>query len=139
MAAERDTVDRLIAHHLADRIGDDFEGRIAGVTKAGLFVALPAFGADGFVPISTLGNEFFHYDEVGRSLVGDRSGNGYRLGDTVEIRLKEAIPLAGSMQFEMLSEPRKLPREAGSFHKTGRKQRFGRREKNVAGKVRKKR
>ncbi len=73
MAAERDTVDRLIAHHLAERVGETFDGRIAGVTKAGLFVQLPTYGADGFVPISTLGNQYFHFDEVSRSLAADRS------------------------------------------------------------------
>ncbi|WP_102958304.1 ribonuclease R [Mangrovicella endophytica] len=140
MAAERETVDRLIAHHLADRIGDSFDGRVAGVTKAGLFVALPAFGADGFVPISSLGAEYFHYDEVGHSLIGERSGRGYRLGDQVEVRLVEAIPLAGSMRFEMLSEPRQLPAFTGSHHKS-RMRRPGRpgRPKNVGAKVRRKR
>jgi ribonuclease R len=134
MSAERDTVDRLIAHHLADRVGEGFDGRITGVTKAGLFVQLPAFGADGFVPISTLGNEYFNFDEVSHSLVGSRSGGGYRLGDTVEVRLAEAVPLAGSMRFEMLSEPRQLPGSTASFHK-GRPRasgRPGRTDKNVA-------
>jgi ribonuclease R len=56
MAAERDTVDRLVAHHLAGRIGEAFEGRVSGVTKSGLFVSLPQFGADGFIPVSTLGS-----------------------------------------------------------------------------------
>ena len=50
MAAERETIDRLIAHYLADRIGATFEGRISGVTRAGLFVKLDETGADGFVP-----------------------------------------------------------------------------------------
>lgn len=118
MAAERDTVDRLIAHHLADRVGADFTGRITGVTKAGLFVRLEAFGADGFVPISTLGNDYFHYDEAMHSLVGERSGEGFRLGDVVEVRLVEAAPLAGAMRFEMLSETRELPRSNVSFHKS---------------------
>ena len=139
MAAERDTVDRLIAHHLAERVGETFDGRIAGVTKAGLFVQLPTYGADGFVPISTLGNEYFHFDEVSRSLVGDRSGHGYRLGDTVEVRLIEALPLAGSLQFEMLSEPRKLPRSTGSFHKTQGRGRSKARDRNAGSKVRKRR
>ena len=151
MAAERDTVDRLIAHHLADRVGDEFDGRITGVTKAGLFVQLPQFGADGFVPISTLGDEYFHFDEIARSVVGDRSAKGYRLGDSVEIRLTAALPLSGSMQFEMLSEPRKLPGGTGSFHKAKGKggyksrdkgargpQRNGRSAKNVSTKVRRK-
>jgi ribonuclease R len=140
MAAERDTVDRLIAHHLAARIGEEFDGRIAGVTKAGLFVQLPAYGADGFIPISSLGNEYFNYDEVSHSLVGSRSGGGYRLGDTVLVKLVEAIPLAGSIRFEMLTEPRPLPASSASFHKM-RVRPSGRpgRSKNVAAKVRKNR
>ena len=55
MAAERETVDRVIAAHLADEVGAVFEGRIAGVTRAGLFVKLSETGADGFVPAATLG------------------------------------------------------------------------------------
>ncbi|MBI5264617.1 MAG: ribonuclease R, partial [Bradyrhizobium sp.] len=63
MKAERETTDRLIAHHLADRIGATFQGRISGVTRAGLFVKLDDTGADGLVPIRTIGPEYFHYDE----------------------------------------------------------------------------
>ncbi|MCK5931250.1 MAG: ribonuclease R [Fulvimarina manganoxydans] len=133
MAAERDTVDRLIAHYLADQVGEDFEGRITGVTKAGLFVALPTYGADGFVPISTLGNEYFRYDEAAHSLVGERSGHGYRLGDPVSVRLVNILPLAGSMQFEMLTEPRKLPKGSGSFHKTATRSRKTKRAAAMAG------
>ncbi|EAU40506.1 putative exoribonuclease ii protein [Fulvimarina pelagi HTCC2506] len=140
MAAERDTVDRLIAHFLADQVGEDFTGRIAGVTKAGLFVALPTYGADGFVPISTLGKEFFRFDEAARMVVGERSSRGYRLGDTVEVRIVEVAPLTGSMQFEMLTEPRKLPRGTQSFHKSHKSTRNHRRStKNTAAKVRKRR
>ncbi|KAA0971194.1 ribonuclease R [Aureimonas fodinaquatilis] len=117
MAAERDTVDRLIAHHLAEHVGDEFAGRITGVTKSGLFVQLPTFGADGFIPISSLGNDYYHYDEAGHMLVGQRSHLGFRLGDSVMVRLVEAVPLAGSIRFEMLSEPRKLPGATASFHK----------------------
>ncbi|WP_062220365.1 ribonuclease R [Aureimonas sp. D3] len=121
MAAERDTIDRLIAHHLAERLGDQFTGKIQGVTKSGLFVQLPTFGADGFIPISTLGTDYYHYDEVGHALIGERTKRGFRLGDTVEVKLIEAIPLAGSMRFEMLSEARDLPATTGSFHKAARR------------------
>ena len=133
MAAERDTVDRLIAHFLADKVGEDFDGRITGVTKAGLFVALPTYGADGFVPISTLGNEYFRYDEAYHSLVGERSGHGYRLGDPVSVRLVNILPLAGSMQFEMLTEPRKLPKGSTSFHKSATRSRKTKRAAAMAG------
>jgi ribonuclease R len=117
VSAERDTVDRLIALHLADNIGEEFEGRIAGMSSAGLFVSLPAYGADGFVPASTLGEEYFHHDEAMHAMVGERTGTGYRLGDPVSIKIVEVLPLAGSMRFEMLSEPRKLGTSTKSFHK----------------------
>ncbi|WP_343040802.1 ribonuclease R [Nitratireductor arenosus] len=117
MAAERDTVDRLIAGHLATRRGDSFEARVSGVTKAGLFVQLPAFGADGFIPVSSLGGDYYIYDETAHSLVGDRSSKGFRLGDRVDVKLVEVAPLAGTLRFEMLSEPRPLPPATRSFHK----------------------
>lgn len=120
MAAERETVDRLVAHHLAGQVGATFDGRISGVTKAGLFVSLPHYGADGFIPISTLGLDYYIYDEAHQALTGERSGRGFRLGDTVEVRLVEAVPLAGALQFEMLSEGREMPKAVRSFHKAGR-------------------
>ncbi len=121
MAAERDTINRLIAHHLSERIGEEFVGRVSGVTKAGLFVSLPTYGADGFIPISTLGNDYFIYDEAHQALSGEKTGLGYQIGDTVDVRLKQAIPLAGALQFEMLSEGKKLPTATRSFHKSGRR------------------
>ncbi|MEN3146403.1 ribonuclease R [Neorhizobium sp. IRAMC:178] len=121
MAAERDTINRLIAHHLSERIGEEFVGRVSGVTKAGLFVSLPTYGADGFIPISTLGNDYFIYDEAHQALSGEKTGLGYQIGDTVDVRLKQAIPLAGALQFEMLSEGKKLPTAIRSFHKSGRR------------------
>lgn len=121
MAAERDTVDRLIAHHLAGRVGEEFDGRVSGVTKAGLFVTLPEYGADGFVPISLLGRDYFIYDEAHQALSGEKTGLGYRLGDMVRVRLAEAVPLAGSLRFDMLSEGRKMPTAVRSFHKSGRR------------------
>ncbi len=121
MAAERDTVNRLIAHHLSQRVGEEFEGRVGGVTKAGLFVALPQFGADGFVPISTLGTDYYIYDEAHQALTGEKTGLGYQLGDTVKVRLAEAVPLAGALRFEILSDGKKMPTATRSFHKTTRR------------------
>ncbi|SDS05322.1 ribonuclease R [Bradyrhizobium canariense] len=110
MKAERETADRLIAHFLADRIGATFQGRISGVTRAGLFVKLSDTGADGLIPIRTLGTEYFNYDETRHALVGSRSGAMHRLGDVVDVRLVEAAPVAGALRFELLSEGRVEPR-----------------------------
>ncbi len=104
MAAERDTVDRLIASWLAERVGAHFEGRIRGVTRAGLFVELEESGADGFVPISTIGEDFYEHQETHHRLVGRTTGETFRLGDQVEVRLVEALPYAGSLRLELLRE-----------------------------------
>lgn len=133
MAAERDTVDRLIAHHLAEKIGEEFEGRVSGVTKAGLFIKLENLGADGFVPISTIGDDYYIYDESHQALTGERTGLGYRLGDLVDVRLVEAVPLAGALRFEILSEGRKMPAATRSFHKSGRTRRAGDRKTGPRG------
>ena len=92
MAAERETIDRLIAHFLADRIGATFDGQISGVTKAGLFIKLSETGADGFVPAATIGDDYYRYDERTHSMRGERTGETYRLGDKVEVKLVEAAP-----------------------------------------------
>ncbi|BCG94322.1 ribonuclease R [Mesorhizobium sp. 131-2-1] len=117
MAAERDTVDRLVAAYLAERVDERFDARISGVTKAGLFVQLPQYGADGFIPVSSLDGDYYIYDETARSLFGERTGKGYQLADRVEVRLIEVAPMAGAMRFEMLTDPKPLPGSKRSFHK----------------------
>ena len=110
MAAERDATDRLIAAFLADRVGAKFEGRITGVTRFGLFVRLDETGADGLVPVSTLGGEYFHHDERAHALVGestrrDLSARRYRDGAA-----RRGHPVAGALLFEMLSRRREAAR-----------------------------
>ena len=123
MAAERETTDRLIATHLADKIGAHFEGRISGATRAGLFVKLSETGADGFIPAAMLGADYFRYEETQHALVGTRSGITHRLGDPVTVKLVEAAPFAGALRFELVetNEPQRSkrpvkakPRQKGS-------------------------
>ncbi len=106
MAAERETIDRLVASHLSDRIGATFGARISGVARAGLFVRLSDTGADGFIPAATIGKDYYRYSEADHALVGERTGETYRLGEPVEVRLVEAIPEAGALRFELLSPGR---------------------------------
>ena len=127
MAAERETADRLIAAYLADRIGAKFQARVSGLVRTGLFVRLIETGADGFVPASSIGREYFFHDEVRQALVGEDTGLAYRLGDPVEVRLVEAIPTAGALRFEMLSEGRSIgarPKGARRPSDKGRPQRY---------------
>ena len=104
MIAERETKDRLLAQFLATKIGAQFQGRISGVTKSGLFIRLLDTGADGFVPASTIGHDYYRFVEEQQAMIGDRTGERFRLGDTVTVKLLEAAPVAGALRFELISD-----------------------------------
>jgi ribonuclease R len=110
MAAEREATDRYLAIFMADRVGAHFAARIAGVTRAGLFVRLEENGADGFSPAARLGEEYWSHDEAHGALVGQRTGRRYEMGQQVEVKLLEATPLTGGLLFQILSPP-KPPRK----------------------------
>jgi ribonuclease R len=126
MAAERETTDRLVASYLAASVGAEFEARISGVTRSGLFVRLRQTGADGFVPAATLGDDYYRHHEDAHALIGDRTGAAFRLGDDVTVRLVEVIASAGAMRFEMLSQGKRHAGAAGLMPK-GRRLFRGRR------------
>ncbi|NVJ98430.1 MAG: ribonuclease R [Alphaproteobacteria bacterium] len=104
MAAERDSTDRYLANYLADHVGDEFVGRITGVTRFGLFVALEPSGGDGLIPISELGADFYEHDEANHRLVGERFGEEFRLGDRVEVRLEEANKFTGGLKLSLVTD-----------------------------------
>ena len=119
MAAERDTTDRYLAAYLSDRVGAEFEGRVSGVTRFGLFVKLTETGADGLIPIRTLGREFFHYDPRTETLTGADTGLVIGMGQRVLVRLAEAVPVTGGLMLELLEiEGRGMP--GGASAKRGK-------------------
>jgi ribonuclease R len=103
MIAERETVDRLLAQFLATKIGASFQGKIAGVTKSGLFVRLLETGA-----------EFYQYVAEQQAMIGQTTGERFGLGDIVTVKLVEAAPVAGALRFEMLSDGPRVKLGAGT-------------------------
>ncbi len=101
MKAERETIDRYVAAWLAARVGEVFATRITGVQKFGFFATIIGLGGDGLVPVSTLGEERFSYDEGSQVLEGEQSGTRYAIGMIVSLRLAEANPLTGALKFEL--------------------------------------
>ena len=101
MEAERDTIDRYVAAWLSGRVGETFPARITGVQGFGFFATILGLGGDGLVPVSTLGREYFRYDEAAHALVGETSGARYATGDRMELKLAEANPLTGALKFEV--------------------------------------
>jgi ribonuclease R len=110
MAAERDTTDRYLAAYLSDRVGATFQGRISGVQRFGLFIKLEETGADGLVPIRSVGREYFHYDADTQTLKGSDTGVTIGIGQKVTVRLAEAVPVTGGLMLELLQiEDRAMP------------------------------
>jgi ribonuclease R len=101
MEAERDTVDRYVAAFLADQVGQLVKCRISGVQPFGFFATVEDLGGDGLVLAKDLGREYFRFDEGAKALVGDESGETYRVGQRLTLRLAEANPVSGSLRFEL--------------------------------------
>jgi ribonuclease R len=115
MVAERDTTDRYLAAYLSERVGSEFSGRISGVQKFGAFVKLDGTGADGLVPIRSIGREFFHYDRDSQTLMGADTGLTLGIGLRVKVRLQEAVPMTGGLMLELLEiEGKDLPGGGGA-------------------------
>jgi ribonuclease R len=101
-AAERDTLDRFTSLYLAGEVGKIVPGRIASVTRFGLFVRLHDTGADGLVPISSLPDDYYDHDERRHALVGRRWGRSWQLGEPVAVRIVQADALSGSLTLELI-------------------------------------
>ena len=101
MEAERETIDRYVAAYLADQVGQLVQCRITGVQPFGFFATVEDLGGDGLVLAQTLGQEYFRFDEAARQLIGEETGETYRVGQRLTLRLAEANPVSGSLRFEL--------------------------------------
>ncbi len=106
MEAERETVDRYVAAYLADQVGQVVLCRITGVQPFGFFATVVEFGGDGIVPVSTIGEEYFRYDEKAQQLVGEETGTAYRLGQKLKLRIVESNPVSGGLRFAVPDDER---------------------------------
>jgi len=111
MLAERDTTDRYLAAYLSERIGNELPGKVSGVTRFGLFVKLDETGADGLVPVRSIGAEYFRFDPERSTLMGSDSGMLLHLGQKVIVRIAEAVPVSGGLLLELLEvDGKEMPR-----------------------------
>ena len=100
--AERDAIDRYLTAYMADKVGANFAARISGVTRFGLFVTVAENGASGLVPVRSLPDDYWQYDEREQTLIGSRTRLAFRLAQEVEVRLAEANLVTGSLVFHIL-------------------------------------
>jgi ribonuclease R len=103
--ATRDVNNWLKCYYMRDRIGEEFEGTIAGVVPFGVFVALDSVYVEGLVHVSELGEDYFQYDNTKHQMLGERSGQRYRLGDRLKVKLVRADLESGRIDFVLASPP----------------------------------
>ena len=85
--ATRDVNAWLKCYYMQDKIGEVFDGTVAGVTSFGLFVALDGVYVEGLLHVTELGNDYFIYDKARHAMIGERTGVRYRLGDRLRVKI----------------------------------------------------
>ena len=103
--ATREVIRWLKAEFMMDKIGEEFDGYISGVTNFGIFVELVEVYVDGLVHITALGNDYYHFDAAHHRLMGERTRQIYRLGDKVRVRVVRVDLDETKIDFELVGTP----------------------------------
>ena len=101
--ATRDVNNWLKCYYMQDKIGEVFEGTIAGVTAFGVFVALDGVYVEGLVHVTELGNDYFNYDKARHEMLGERTGARFRLGDRLTIKVARVDLETSKIDFTLVS------------------------------------
>lgn len=110
--ATRDVEAWLKCQYMEGHLGDEFDGVITGVTNFGLFVQITDLLTDGLVHVTSLANDYYHYDAGSQRLIGERSGTTFGLGEPLRVRVQRVDMETRKIDFR--------PVEAGSAKTTGR-------------------
>jgi len=111
--ADRDVENWLKCYYMQDRIGEEFDGSVSAVVPFGLFVALDDVFVEGLVHISDLGSDYFHYDDAHHSLLGERTGERYRLSDRIRVQLVRVNMEASKIDFRLVAGPVRATERVG--------------------------
>ncbi|GAK07900.1 ribonuclease R [Geomicrobium sp. JCM 19038] len=108
--AERDVDDLKKAEYMKDKIGEEFTGFVSGAANFGLFIRLENT-IEGMVHVSHLTDDYYHYDDRQYALIGERSGNMFRIGDQVEVKVLEVNLDETTIDFEVVGMPKRKRRD----------------------------
>lgn len=101
--ATRDVTNWLKCYYMQDKIGEVYEGTVAGVTSFGLFVALDGVYVEGLVHVTELGNDYFNYDKARHEMLGERTGARYRLGDRLTVKVARVDLETSKIDFTLVT------------------------------------
>ncbi|MGJ9385113.1 ribonuclease R [Salipaludibacillus sp. CF4.18] len=107
--ASRETDELKKVQYMEDKIGQEYEGIISGVTNFGLFVELPNT-IEGLVHVSYLTDDYYHYDEKQYAMIGERTGNVFRIGDEMEVRVTNVNVEERIIDFEVVGMKKRKER-----------------------------
>ena len=102
--ASRSVTTWLKCHYMQQHIGEDFVGTISAVAEFGLFVTLKDLYVDGMIHVSQLGDDYFVYDQMSQSLIGQNHGQSFSLGDEVKIKVAGVNLEERKIDFELLQQ-----------------------------------
>lgn len=102
--ATRDVVAWLKCEYMQDKLGQVFTGKISSVTGFGIFVELDEVYVEGLIHITSLGTDYYVFDELKHRLVGERSGKTYRLGDKMRVLVSRVDMDERKIDFELAEE-----------------------------------
>ena len=102
--ATREVEAWLKCRYMEAQLGESFDGVVTGVTNFGLFVQIPALQIDGLVHVTSLVNDYYHYEAGGQRLVGERSGRAYGLGESMRVRVHRVDMETRRIDFRLVGE-----------------------------------
>lgn len=117
--ATRDVMFWLKCEFMQDKVGEEFDGIITGVTGFGLFVELKSIFIEGLIHVSTLENDYFHFDPIKHRLIGERTRTIYRLGDPIKVRVVRVDLDARKIDFEPIHS-KSMKKTSETLHKANR-------------------
>jgi ribonuclease R len=106
--ATRDVTNWLKCFYMQDKIGEVFEGTVAGVTSFGLFVALDDVYVEGLLHVTELGNDYFHHDKARHEMAGERTGVRYQLGDRLTVKVARVDLETTKIDFSLVNKNKSL-------------------------------
>jgi len=109
--AEREAVKVKQMSFMGRHLGDHFDGVISGVTPYGFFVRLDKMGVEGMVRMSSIDDDYYHFDQKGYRMVGRRTGRTFQLGGKVKVGIMKVDTVANEMDLFLVSPPKKEPKK----------------------------
>ena len=104
MEAEREIIDRLRVQFMTNKIGEEYDGVISGVTGFGFFVELDSVFVEGFVRLSSLHEDYYFFDQRAFALIGKRTRQSFRLGDRVKVKVIDVKPHRREIELHLLKK-----------------------------------